>query len=403
MNSGRPIFLDNHSTTPIDPRVLDEMLPYFGEKFGNPGSRTHAFGLAASRAVEEARKQVARLLGAEDRDILFTSGATESNNLAIKGVARFYRDRGNHIITSDVEHPSVLDPCKALAKQGFQLTRVGVNRYGEVNPEEVERAITPDTLLVSVILANHEIGTLNDVASIGRITRSRGVFLHCDATQAAGKIPFDVETLGVDLLSLSAHKIYGPKGAGALYVRRRKPRVRLAPLLDGGGQERGFRSGTLNVPGIVGLGVASRLCREELDGERIRLARLRELLRIRLCDELTDASVNGHPENRLPGNLNLSIPGVDGNALLKKLGSRIAISLGSACTSAIPRPSRVLKAVRVPRELLYSTFRFGLGRFTTEEEIELAAGEFLKAVRCLRDAEARKTRSRASGRSFVEP
>jgi cysteine desulfurase len=403
MKSGRPIFLDNHSTTPIDPRVLDDMLPYFGENFGNPGSRTHAFGLAASRAVEEARKQVARLLGAEDRDILFTSGATESNNLAIKGVASFHRDRGNHIITSDVEHPSVLDPCKALTKRGFQLTQVGVNRHGEVIPEEVERAITSDTLLVSIMLANHEIGTLNDIAAIGRITRSMGVFLHCDATQAVGTTPIDVEALRVDLLSLSAHKIYGPKGAGALYVRRRNPRVRLTPLLDGGGQERGFRSGTLNVPGIVGLGAACRLCREEMNEERVRLARLRELLRSRLCDKLTDARVNGHPENRLPGNLNLSVPGVDGNALLKRIGRRIAISLGSACTSAIPRPSHVLKAIRVPQELLYSTFRFGLGRFTTEEEVEQAAEEFLEAVRFLRDAEARKTRSRASGRSFVEP
>jgi cysteine desulfurase len=230
-----------------------------------------------------------------------------------------------------------------------------------------------------------------------------GVFLHCDATQAVGTTPIDVEALGVDLLSLSAHKIYGPKGAGALYVRRRNPRVRLTPLLDGGGQERGFRSGTLNVPGIVGLGAACRLCREEMNEERVRLARLRELLRSRLCDKLTDARVNGHPENRLPGNLNLSVPGVDGNALLKRIGRRIAISLGSACTSAIPRPSHVLKAIRVPQELLYSTFRFGLGRFTTEEEVEQAAEEFLEAVRFLRDAEARKTRSRASGRSFVEP
>ena len=380
----KPIFLDHHSTTPLDRRVLESMLPYFTEDFGNAASRTHVYGWKAAEAVEESRQQIAELLHASPRDILFTSGATESDNLAIKGVAGYYRDRGDHIITCRTEHPAVLDSCRALEKEGIRVTYLPVDGAGLLDPSEVGRAITEKTILISVMFANHEIGTLHDVAAIGKIAKEKGVYLHCDATQAVGKEPIDVEALGVDLLSLSAHKIYGPKGIGALYVRRRNPRVRLTSIIDGGGHERNFRSGTLNVPGIVGLATAFRLAREEMDEESQRLRQLRDRLYGRLREELEEIRLNGHPRRRLSGNLNLSFAGLEGNDLLKILHSKVALSLGSACTSAIPVPSHILKAIGVPQDLLHSTVRFGLGRFNTESEIDRVAEEVIQAVHRLR-------------------
>ncbi len=380
----KPIFLDHHSTTPMDPRVLESMLPYFTEDFGNPASRTHAYGWKAAEAVERSRQQIASLLQAAPRDILFTSGATESDNLAIKGAAGYYRDQGDHMITCRTEHPAVLDSCRALEKDGMRVTYLPVDVKGLLDPSDVRRAITRQTVLISVMFANHEIGTLHDVATIGKIAKEQGVLLHCDATQAVGKEPIDVEALGVDLLSLSAHKIYGPKGIGALYVRRRNPRVRLTPLIDGGGHERNFRSGTLNVPGIIGLATACRLAQEEMGAESQRLRRLRDRLHRRLLDELEEIRLNGHPRRRLSGNLNLSFAGLEGNDLLKILRHKVALSLGSACTSAIPVPSHILKAIGVPSDLVLSTVRFGLGRFNTEAEIDQVAEEVIQAVRRLR-------------------
>ena len=363
-----PIYMDNHATTRVDPRVLEAMLPYFTEVFGNAASTTHEFGRRAAEACERARQQVAELIGAGAKEIIFTSGATESDNLAIKGVAAMHRKRGNHMITAMTEHHAVLDPCKRLAREGFEVTFLPVDRYGMVDPDAVRQAITAQTVLVSIMAANNEIGTLEPIAEIGRITRERNVLFHTDATQAVGTLKIDVEAMNVDLLSLSGHKIYGPKGIGALYVRRRPP-VRLAPLFDGGGHERNMRSGTLPVPLVVGLGKACELAAEERAAESRRLTTLRERLHQGLLAQVEEISLNGHPTERLPGNLNLSFAYVEGEALLMSMKD-VAISSGSACTSANPEPSYVLKAIGLSDDLAHASIRFGLGRFNTEEEVD---------------------------------
>jgi cysteine desulfurase len=363
-----PIFMDNHSTTRVDPRVLEAMLPYFSDEFGNAASTTHEFGRRAAAACERARQQVATLFGAEPKEIIFTSGATESDNLAIKGVAAMLRARGNHIVTAATEHHAVLDPCKRLAREGFEVTFLPVDRFGVVSPDDVRGAINERTILVSVMAANNEIGTIEPIAQISRIARERGVLFHTDAAQAAGKIPFDVRTLDVDLASLSGHKMYGPKGVGALYVRR-KPPVRLMPLFDGGGHERNVRSGTLAVPLIVGLGAACELAARELDAESQRIIELRERLHRGLVARVDEITLNGHPTDRLPGNLNLSFAFVEGEALLMSMKD-VAVSSGSACTSANPEPSYVLKAIGLSDDLAHASIRFGLGRFSTAEEVD---------------------------------
>jgi cysteine desulfurase len=378
-----PIYLDNNSTTRVDPRVLAAMLPYFSEQYGNAASRTHVFGGKAEEAVETARRQLAALIGANPREIVFTSGATESNNLALKGAAAMLRRQGDHIITVQTEHKAVLDPCKRLQPEGFRVTFLPVDRFGRVAPEQVAEAITAGTVLVSVMAANNEIGTLQPIAEIGRLCKERGVLFHTDAAQAAGKLPLDVEEMAIDLLSLSAHKMYGPKGAGALFVRRRNPHVRLEPLLDGGGHERGMRSGTLPVPLLVGFGTACVLCQSEMSAEAQRLTALRERLRQGIQERVDGTHLNGHPTERLPGNLNLSFAGVRGEALLMALRD-VAVSSGSACTSADPEPSYVLRAVGLSEELAHSSLRFGLGRFTTAEEIEFVIDEVVRQVERLR-------------------
>jgi cysteine desulfurase len=376
-----PVYLDSHATTPVDPRVLDAMLPFFTERFGNPSSRSHPFGWAADEAVESARDEVATLLGAKLREIVFTSGATESNNLALRGVAAL-RGRG-HIITAVTEHKAILDPCGRLEREGFRVTCLPVDGDGLVAPDAVREAIAGDTILISIMAANNEIGVLQPLAAIGEIARARGVLFHTDAVQAAGKVPFDVEAAGVDLASISAHKFYGPKGVGALYVRRRRPKLDLVPLMDGGGQERGVRPGTLNVPGIVGLGRAAALCRAEMAAEGARLAALRDRLLGGLRDRLGDIRVNGSLEARLPHNLNVAFPGVEGEALLMGLRN-VAVSSGSACTSTSVEPSHVLKAIGLSDRLARASLRFGLGRFTTAEEIEYAIGAVADLVERLR-------------------
>jgi cysteine desulfurase len=378
-----PIYLDNHATTRTDPRVLDAMLPYFTEHYGNAASRTHSFGWKAEEAVELARSQVAALIGAEAKEIIFTSGATESDNLAIKGAARMQRRQGNHIVTVQTEHHAVLDPCRRLQSEGFDVTFLPVDRFGRVTQDQVADALTPRTILVSVMLANNEVGTLQPVAEIGKLCKERGVLLHTDATQAAGKVPIDVETLHADLISLSAHKMYGPKGVGALYVRRRSPHVRLEPLFDGGGHERGMRSGTLNVPGIVGFGEACAIAAVEMAGECVRVRALRDRLLARLRAALDGVHVHGSMEHRLSGNLNVSFEGIDGDALLVALPD-LAVSTGSACSSHGASGSHVLESIGVPPALLQSATRFGLGRFTSEEEVEYAAGRVIEVVRKLR-------------------
>jgi cysteine desulfurase len=377
------IYMDNNATTRTDPRVVEAMLPYFTERYGNAASLTHAFGREADEAVDRARQQVADLIGAHPRDLVFTSGATESNNLALKGVAAMYRHRGNHLITVATEHKAVLDPIQRLGREGFQVTILPVDAHGLVSVEQVAQALTDKTILVSVMAANNEIGTLQPIGAIGRLCKERGVLFHSDAAQAAGKVPLDVEDMGIDLLSLSAHKMYGPKGVGALYVRRRDPRVRLEPQMDGGGQERGLRSGTSNVPAIVGFGLACELCRQEMAGEANRLTNLRERLRDGIQEQLSDVTLNGHPTQRLPGNLNLSFAHVMGEALLMSLKD-VAVSSGSACTTASLEPSYVLKALGVEDELAHGSIRFGLGRFNTEEEVDEVIREVVRAVRYLR-------------------
>jgi cysteine desulfurase len=380
-----PIYMDNHATTPVDPRVLEAMLPYFTEKFGNAASRNHAFGWESEAAVDTAREQVARLIHAgSPREIVFTSGATESDNLAIKGVAAAYKDKGDHIITCVTEHKAVLDSCKVLEKQGCRVTYLPVDRDGLIDQQQLREAITDRTILISVMAANNEIGTIEPVKEIGRIAKEKGILFHSDATQAVGKIPVHVDEMGIDLLSLTAHKMYGPKGVGALYVRGSNPRVKITPIIDGGGHERGMRSGTLNVPGIVGLGVACAIEQREMAAEAERLVALRERLKQGILAVLDEVSVNGHPTQRLPGNLNMSFAYVEGESLLMAL-KEIAVSTGSACTSASLEPSYVLRAIGVPDELAHTSIRFGLGRFNTEEEVDFTVGRVTQEVNRLRE------------------
>jgi cysteine desulfurase len=379
-----PIYLDNHATTRLDPRVLDCMMPYLTDDYGNSSSRTHAYGWAAEEAVDTARKQVAAAIGARTKEVIFTSGATESNNLAIKGVLEFYSDRGNHVVTAKTEHKAVIDACRRLERDGrATVTYLSPDSRGLIAAEQVAAAITPQTVLVSIMHANSEIGVIQPLAEIGRITREADVIFHSDAAQSVTKIPLDVEAMGIDLLSISGHKIYGPKGVGALYVRARDPRVRLSPLFDGGGQEKGFRSGTLNVPGIVGLGAACEIGVAEMAGEAQRVAALRDRLRERLTTELDDVVVNGDVEIRLPGNLNLSFAFVEGESLLMGLRD-VALSSGSACTSASLEPSHVLRAIGVSDEMAHSSIRFGIGRFNSAAEIELVADRIVAEVERLR-------------------
>lgn len=380
-----PIFLDNHSTTPMDPRVLDAMLPYFVDKFGNAASRNHAFGWEAEEAVEQARKQIAKLIKADPKEIVFTSGATESDNLALKGVLEMYREKGTHIITSATEHRAVLDTAKSLEAKGLAtVTYLPVDKHGMVNPEDVRNAITDKTILISVMLANNEIGTINPIQEIGTIAKAKGILLHCDATQGVGKIPVDVQAMGIDLMSFSAHKMYGPKGIGALYVRKKNPRVRLVAQMDGGGHERGMRSGTLPVPLIVGFGKACELCEQEMAKEAGRLTAMRNRLEAAIMAGLGESYLNGHPTNRLPGNLNISFAYVEGESLLMGMKD-IALSSGSACTSATLEPSYVLRALGVGVELAHSSIRFGLGRFNTEEEIDYTIKKVIEIVTKLRE------------------
>lgn len=380
-----PIYMDYHATTPADPRVVETMLPYFTEVFGNAASRSHAFGWTADEAVANAREEVAKLVGAaKSKEIVFTSGATESNNLAIKGVAHFYREKGNHIVTTKIEHKAVLDTCKRLEKEGFEVTYLPVDKTGRVSVDAVREALTDRTILVSVMLANNEVGSIQPIKEIGALTRSRGILLHCDAVQGIGKTAFDVEEMNVDLASLTAHKIYGPKGIGALYVRRSKPRVRLAAEIDGGGHEFGMRSGTLNVAGIVGFGKACAILTEEWSREAERLRTLRDRLLSKITSELEEVHINGSLEHRLPNNLNLSFAFVEGESMIMAIRD-VAVSSGSACTSASLEPSYVLHAMGVTDDAAHSSIRFGLGRFTTEEEVDHVAKLVVDKVKKLRN------------------
>ncbi|WP_375761761.1 IscS subfamily cysteine desulfurase [Corallococcus exercitus] len=428
-----PIYMDNHATTPLDPRVLEAMLPYLREDFGNAASRNHAFGWKAEAAVEKARRQVADLIGASEKEIVFTSGATESDNLAIKGVIEFYKSKGDHIITLKTEHKAVLDTCKRLERVrqerldelkllrlgqlaerdvsaeelpdlsakfnidadetykkwaelptgGARVTYLDVEKDGRVSLEKLAAAMTPKTVLVSIMFANNEIGVVQPVAEIGKLCREKGVLFHCDAVQGVGKVPFDVEKMNVDLASISGHKMYGPKGVGALYVRR-KPRVRIAPMVDGGGHERGMRSGTLNVASIVGFGAAAEVAKQDLPEESARLLRLRERLRTGIMEQLDMVTVNGSLEHRMPGSLNISFSYVEGEALMMSIKD-VAVSSGSACTSASLEPSYVLRALGVEEDMAHSSIRFGLGRFNTEEEVDFVIRLVVDKVRKLRD------------------
>ncbi len=383
-----PIYMDNHATTPMDPRVLEAMLPYFGTVFGNAASRNHSFGWEAEKAVETAREQVAKLIGATPKEIIFTSGATESNNLAIKGIAEMYRERGNHIITQSTEHKAVLDTCKKLEKQGYRVTYLQVEADGLIDLEELERAIVTEgenkTILVSIMYANNEIGVVQPVAEIGKLCRAKGVLFHTDGVQAVGKIPVNVQTDNIDVLSLTAHKIYGPKGVGALYVRRRNPRVQISEQINGGGHERGMRSGTLNVPGIVGLGKACEIAGEEMATETARLSELRDYLKHKMENALDYVHVNGNMEHHLPGNLNMSFVYVEGESLLMGIND-IAVSSGSACTSATLEPSYVLKALGLGDDVAHSSIRFGLGRFNNKAEVDYVSDKVIDVVSKLRE------------------
>jgi cysteine desulfurase len=379
-----PIYMDYHATTPVDPRVLEVMMPYFNEKFGNSASRNHPFGWEAEDAVEAARKQVASLIGANAKEVIFTSGATESNNLAIKGVAEMYREKGNHIITCVTEHKAVIDTCKKLEKQGLRVTYLPVQKDGRIDLDELRAAITDKTILITIMTANNEIGVIQPIAEIGAIAKEKGILFHTDGVQAVGKVPFDVTALKVDLVSISAHKIYGPKGVGALYVRRRNPRVLLAEQINGGGHERGMRSGTLNVTGIVGLGKAAELCQQEMEKDTARLRNLRDRLNEKLHANLDEIYINGSMEHRLPHNLNISFAYVEGESLLMGIND-VAVSSGSACTSASLEPSYVLKALGAGDDLAHSSIRFGLGRWTTDEEVDYVVDKLTKVVRRLRE------------------
>jgi cysteine desulfurase len=379
-----PIYLDNHATTRVDPRVFEAMAPYFTEMFGNAASRSHSFGWEAEAAVDKARRQTAELIGASEKEIVFTSGATESNNLALKGVAEMYANRGNHIITQATEHKSVLDVCKRLEKRGFRITYLPVKKDGRIDLDQLWDSITDQTILISIMYANNEIGVVQPIREIGEIAKRKGVLFHSDAVQVVGKIPVDVAADGIDLMSLTAHKLYGPKGVGALYVRRKEPRVQLSAQMDGGGHERGMRSGTLNVPGIVGLGAACEIAGREMPEESVRLRQLRDRLKDRLLRELSDVYINGSLEYRLPHNLNVSFAYVESESLLMGLHD-VALSSGSACTSATLEPSYVLQALGLPDDLAHASIRFGIGRFNTEEEIDYAAGRVVEVVQKLRE------------------
>jgi len=379
-----PIYMDNHATSPMDPRVLEAMIPFFTQKFGNAASRNHSFGWEAEQAVENAREQIAKLIGASAREIIFTSGATESNNLAIKGIAEMYKERGNHIITQVTEHKAVLDTCKRLEKYGYRVTYLPVKADGLIDMEDLKRAIDDKTILVSIMAANNEIGVLQPVAEIGKLCHEKGVIFHSDAVQAVGKIPVDVNAMNIDVLSLTAHKIYGPKGVGALYVRRRNPRVQISAQIDGGGHERGMRSGTLNVPGIVGLGKACEIAGEEMATEAARLQEMRDSLRNKLESALDYVEVNGSWEHRLPGNLNMSFVYVEGESLLMGIND-VAVSSGSACTSATLEPSYVLKALGLGDDVAHSSIRFGLGRFNTQAEVDYVGDKVIGIVKKLRE------------------
>src|SRR6266550_3344178 len=379
-----PIYMDNHATTPVDPSVMEAMIPYFTDKFGNAASRSHAYGWESEAAVDTAREQIARPIGASPREIVFTSGATESDNLAIKGVADSYSQKGNHIVTCVTEHKAVLDSCKVLERRGYQITYLPVNSDGLIDIQRLEDALTDKTILISIMAANNEIGTIQPVKEIGRLAKEKGILFHTDATQAFGKIPLNVDEMGIDLLSLTAHKMYGPKGIGALYVRSAKPRVKVTPMIDGGGHERGMRSGTLNVPGIVGLGRACELAKKEMSTEGERLTALRERLKTGIFEQLDDVRINGDAVMRLPGNLNLSFAYVEGESLMMGL-KEIAVSTGSACTSASLEPSYVLKAIGLEDTLAHASIRFVLGRFNTVDEIDYAVQRVSEEVRRLRE------------------
>jgi cysteine desulfurase len=379
-----PIYMDNHATTPMDPRVLEEMLPYFMEKFGNAASRNHAFGWVAEEGVELARERIAKLVGATTKEIIFTSGATESDNLAIKGVAEMYKEKGNHIITAVTEHKAVLDTCKRLEKYGYRVTYLPVQKDGLVDLDDLKRAMDDKTILVTIMAANNEIGVLQPWTEIGKLCHERGVIFHTDATQAVGKVPVDVNKQNIDVMSISAHKMYGPKGVGALYVRRKNPRVQISAIIDGGGHERGMRSGTLNVPGIVGLGKACAIALEEMPQESCKLAGLRNRLKDSIMSRLDEVYINGTMEHRLPGNLNISFAYVEGESLLMGIND-IAVSSGSACTSATLEPSYVLKALGTGDDLAHSSIRFGIGRFNTQAEVDYVADRVVETVSRLRE------------------
>ncbi len=379
-----PIYMDNHATTPMDPRVLDAMLPYFGKVFGNAASRNHQFGWEAEQAVDKAREQVAKLIGCTPKEVIFTSGATESNNLAIKGIAEMYREKGNHIITQVTEHKAVLDTCKKLERQGFDVTYLPVETDGLVSVEKLAAAMTPKTILVTIMYANNEIGVIQPVQEIGKLCHEKGILFHTDAVQAVGKIPVNVMTDNIDVLSMTAHKIYGPKGVGALYVRRRNPRVQITEQINGGGHERGMRSGTLNVPGIVGLGKACEIAGEEMAAETARLKDLRDYLKQKFDNALDYTHVNGNMDHHLPGNLNMSFVHVEGESLLMGIND-IAVSSGSACTSATLEPSYVLKALGLGDDVAHSSIRFGLGRFNNKAEVDYVSDKVIDVVNHLRE------------------
>jgi len=378
-----PIYMDNNATTPLDPRVLEAMMPYLTSEFGNAASRSHSFGWRAEEAVDKAREQIAALIGGDEKEIVFTSGATESINLALKGAAEFYREKGNHLITVRTEHKATLDTMKRLERQGFEVTYLPTDKFGRISAQQLREAITDKTILVSVMLANNEIGTVQPIGEIGAVCREKGVLLHCDAVQGIGKVPFHVEEMKVDMASLSGHKIYGPKGIGALWVRR-KPRVRIAPIIDGGGHERGMRSGTLNVPGIAGFGAAAELCQKLMPEEVQRTYQLRKRLQDYLFAHLDHLELNGHPTERLPGNLNVSFAYVEGEALMMAI-KHVAVSSGSACTSASLEPSYVLRACGVSEDLAHTSIRFGIGRFNTEEEVDYVKEYVVGQVQKLRE------------------
>jgi cysteine desulfurase len=381
-----PIFMDSQSTTPVDPRVLETMIPYFTEKFGHPASRNHPFGWEAEGGVDVAREQIAKLIGARDpKEIVFTSGGTEAINLALKGVAEMYREKGNHIVTTTIEQRATLDVCKRLERQGVEVTYVPVGRDGLVDVEAVRAALTDKTILISIMFANNEIGTIQSMAELGKLAKEKGIIFHTDATQAVGKIPVDVEAMGIDLLSATAHMLYGPKGVGALYVRRKNPRVRIAPMVDGGGHERGMRSGTVPVPLVVGFGKAAEISREVMAEESKRLAALRDRLQEQIVSKVDEAYVNGHPERRLPHNLNISFAYVEGESVLMGLNKEAALASGSACTSATLEPSYVISALGVDSELAHSSIRFGLHRFSTEEEVDFVARNTVEVILRLRE------------------